>query len=126
LTFIGQELREADEIDPAESVERVIAFSGGSPTEFLGESLIALEVLLGGPASLAPSLREFVHRAQRRALALQSISGFRSGTVPAVPGVKLPEAWSLNHPVLYTLLWVGIILAIFIPLSVRQYLRAAS
>jgi len=43
-----------------------------------------------------------------------------------VPGVKPPDAWSLNHPVLYTLLWIGIILAIFIPLSVRQYLRAAS
>jgi ABC-2 type transport system permease protein len=47
-------------------------------------------------------------------------------TVPPVPGVTPSEAWSLNHPVLYTLLWVGIILAIFIPLSVRQYLRAAS
>jgi hypothetical protein len=71
LTFIGQELREADQIGPAERVERVVAFSGGSPTEFLGESLIALEVLLGGPASLAPSLREFV-----AALAAEIREGF--------------------------------------------------
>jgi hypothetical protein len=37
-----------------------------------------------------------------------------------------PRAWSLENPVLYTLIWVGVILAIFIPLSVRQYKRAAS
>jgi ABC transporter DrrB family efflux protein len=37
-----------------------------------------------------------------------------------------PEVWSLANPVLYTIIWVGIILAIFIPLSVRQYNKAAS
>ena len=37
-----------------------------------------------------------------------------------------PDVWSLQHPVIYTLIWVGIILAIFIPLSVRQYNKAAS
>jgi ABC-2 type transport system permease protein len=37
-----------------------------------------------------------------------------------------PDAWSLRHPVLYTLIWVGIILAMFVPLSVRQYKRATS
>jgi ABC-2 type transport system permease protein len=36
------------------------------------------------------------------------------------------EAWSLNNPVAYTLIWVIIILAIFVPLSVRQYKHAAS
>ena len=34
-------------------------------------------------------------------------------------------AWSLEHPVLYTLLWVGIILAVFVPLCVRRYQKAA-
>ena len=37
-----------------------------------------------------------------------------------------PHVWSLEHPVLYTLIWVGVILAIFVPLSVRQYKRSAS
>jgi ABC-2 type transport system permease protein len=37
-----------------------------------------------------------------------------------------PKDWSLQHPVIYTLAWVVVILAIFIPLSVRQYKRAAS
>ncbi len=37
-----------------------------------------------------------------------------------------PDVWSLQHPVAYTLIWVGIILAIFVPLSIRQYNKAAS
>jgi ABC-2 type transport system permease protein len=37
-----------------------------------------------------------------------------------------PDVWSLANPVAYTLIWVGIILAIFVPLSVRQYKKAAS
>ena len=42
------------------------------------------------------------------------------------PQAPPPEAWSLQHPVVYTLIWVGIILAVFIPLSVRKYQRTAS
>jgi ABC-2 type transport system permease protein len=38
----------------------------------------------------------------------------------------VPDAWSLENPIAYTLLWVGIILAIFIPLSIRQYKNAAT
>jgi ABC transporter DrrB family efflux protein len=37
-----------------------------------------------------------------------------------------PKAWSLQHPVLYTLLWIVLLLAVFVPLSVRQYKRATS
>lgn len=37
-----------------------------------------------------------------------------------------PDAWSLRHPVVYTLLWVVGLLAVFVPLSVGQYKRAAS
>ncbi|GGI08522.1 ABC transporter permease [Egicoccus halophilus] len=33
----------------------------------------------------------------------------------------VPEAWSMQNPVLYTLAWIGLILAVFVPLSVRQY-----
>jgi ABC-2 type transport system permease protein len=43
-----------------------------------------------------------------------------TGTLPE------PDAWPLAHPVAYSLIWVGVILAIFIPLSVRQYKKAAS
>jgi ABC-2 type transport system permease protein len=37
-----------------------------------------------------------------------------------------PDVWSLAHPVAYSVIWVGIILAIFIPLSVRQYRKATT
>jgi ABC-2 type transport system permease protein len=39
----------------------------------------------------------------------------------------LPSSpWSLHHPVIYTLIWIVGLLAVFVPLSVRQYKRAAS
>ncbi|MFN2543866.1 MAG: ABC transporter permease [Actinomycetota bacterium] len=38
----------------------------------------------------------------------------------------VPDVWSLHNPIAYTLIWVGIILAIFVPLSVRQYQKAAA
>ncbi|WP_030483860.1 ABC transporter permease [Nocardioides aequoreus] len=42
------------------------------------------------------------------------------------PGAPEPEGWALQHPVLYTLLWAAVIVAVFAPLAVRQYQRAAS
>jgi len=44
------------------------------------------------------------------------------GNIPA--GTPEPTAWSLQNPVLYTLIWIAVIIAIFAPLSVRQYKRA--
>ena len=46
------------------------------------------------------------------------------GNIPA--GLPEPQAWSLQHSVLYTLIWVAILLVVFVPLSVRTYLRTAS
>jgi ABC transporter DrrB family efflux protein len=42
------------------------------------------------------------------------------------PELPPPDVWSLQNPVLYTLIWVGIILAIFVPLAVRQYKQAGT
>jgi ABC-2 type transport system permease protein len=42
------------------------------------------------------------------------------------PNAVVPGYWSLRHPVIYTLLWILLLLLIFIPLSVRQYKKAAS
>ncbi len=41
---------------------------------------------------------------------------------------KLPPSndWSMQHPVIYTLLWCIGLVAVFAPLSVRQYRKAAS
>jgi ABC-2 type transport system permease protein len=43
-----------------------------------------------------------------------------TGTLPE------PTAWSLANPVAYSLIWIAIILAIFVPLSIRQFRKAAS
>ena len=45
------------------------------------------------------------------------------GNIP--PGTPEPTAWPLQNPVLYTLIWVVIIIAVFAPLSVAQYRRAS-
>ena len=47
-----------------------------------------------------------------------------AGATPLAVGGDLP--WSLANPVLYSLLWIALILLVFVPLSVRQYRRSAS
>jgi ABC-2 type transport system permease protein len=42
------------------------------------------------------------------------------------PSAPPPTAWSLEHPEIYTLIWVVLIMAVFVPLSVRRYQRAGS
>ena len=53
----------------------------------------------------------------------QSARELFGNTNPAFPP---PDAWPLQNPELYTLIWIAIILAIFIPLSIRQYQRTTS
>ncbi len=38
----------------------------------------------------------------------------------------IPDVWSLQNPIAYSLIWIVIILAVFVPLSVRQYKMASS
>jgi len=42
------------------------------------------------------------------------------------PILETSHAWSLQHPVVYTLIWAVVLLAVFVPLSVRIYQRTAS
>ena len=44
-------------------------------------------------------------------------------TSPLTPA---PDAWSLQNPELYTLIWVVVLVAVFAPISVRLYRRAAT
>jgi ABC-2 type transport system permease protein len=46
------------------------------------------------------------------------------GNIPA--GTPQPDTWSLQHPVIYTLIWGVLILAVFVPLTGHQYRRAVS
>ncbi len=48
------------------------------------------------------------------------------GNIPAGSDFAAPTAWPLQNPVLYTLIWVVILLVVFVPLSIRQYQRAVS
>jgi ABC transporter DrrB family efflux protein len=42
------------------------------------------------------------------------------------PGLVVPDAWSLQHPAWYVLIWVVLLLVVFVPLSVRTYQRVAT
>jgi ABC-2 type transport system permease protein len=44
------------------------------------------------------------------------------GNIP--PGTPEPTAWPLQNPVIYTLIWIVIIIAVFAPLAVGRYKRA--
>jgi ABC-2 type transport system permease protein len=51
------------------------------------------------------------------------------GNVPADPSLRnsaVSDAWSIQHPTLYTLLWAAVVLAVFVPVATRQYVRAAA
>jgi len=41
-------------------------------------------------------------------------------------GHRAPDVWSMQHPVVYTLGWVVLIMVIFVPLSVQAYQRAST
>ena len=45
------------------------------------------------------------------------------GNIP--PGTPEPTAWPLQNPVLYTLIWVAIIVAVFLPLAVHRYSKTS-
>ena len=45
------------------------------------------------------------------------------GNIP--PGTPEPTAWPMQNPIAYTLFWAALIIAIFAPLAVRRYTRAA-
>jgi ABC-2 type transport system permease protein len=46
------------------------------------------------------------------------------GNIP--PKSPTPPGWALQHPVTYTLIWAAAILAIFVPLTTRQFRRSVS
>lgn len=51
--------------------------------------------------------------------ACRELFGNTGGQVPS-------DAWPMQNPAVYTLIWVALILVVFVPLSVRQYRRASS
>ncbi len=42
------------------------------------------------------------------------------------PSVPIPDAWPMQHPVIYSLLWSAAFVAVFAPLATRQYRLSTS
>ncbi len=85
------------------------------PLTFVSNAFVPLE-------SFSSGLRVFVEWNPVSALTQAARELF--GNVD--PRVPAPDVWPLQHPALYTLLWVVLILAVFVPLTIRQYQRASS
>jgi ABC-2 type transport system permease protein len=83
------------------------------PATFISNAFVTLEGLPGPLKTIAEwNPVSSVGQAVREAFG-------NTGTLPE------PDVWSLANPVAYTLIWIAIILAIFVPLSIRQYNKAA-
>jgi ABC-2 type transport system permease protein len=100
---------------PSPEVVNNAAFMTIFPLTFLANTFVP-------PDGFPTPLRLFAYWNPVSAV-VQATRELFGNTNPALP---VPDYWSLQHPVLYSLLWVAIILAVFVPLSVRQYRRAAS
>ncbi len=85
------------------------------PLTFVSNAFVPLE-------SFPDGLRTFVEWNPVSALT-QAVRELFGNTSDAVP---VPDVWSMQHPVLYTLLWVVLILVVFVPLSIRQYRLSTS
>jgi ABC-2 type transport system permease protein len=84
------------------------------PLVFIANTFVASDNLPG-------PLKAFAEWNPVSALAQAVREAFgNTGSLPA------PKVWSLEHPVAYTLISVAAILLVFIPLSIRQYGKAAS
>jgi ABC-2 type transport system permease protein len=102
-------------IVPSVDVVNNASFMVIMPLTFVSNAFVPLE-------SFSGVLRHIVEWNPVSALTQAARELF--GNIPV--GMEPPAAWSMQNPVLYTLLWVVLIMLVFVPLSVRQYGRAAS
>jgi ABC-2 type transport system permease protein len=84
------------------------------PLTFLSNAFVPLESL----PSVLQTFAEW-NPVSTVVQAMRELFGNTLGPPPAA-------AWPMQHAALYTLLWAAVFLAVFVPLSVRQYRRAAS
>ncbi len=114
----------------AYAISWVMAFVGllvPSPEVVNNASFIAIFPLTFIANTFVPTdgfpsvLRTFANWNPVSSVALAAREAF-GNTSEAIP---VPDVWALQNPVVYTLIWVVIILAIFVPLASRQYQRTA-
>jgi ABC-2 type transport system permease protein len=100
---------------PSVEVVNNAAFIVIFPVTFISNAFVPLQNLPG-------PLRVFAEWNPISALTQSAREAF--GNVnPALPP---PDVWPMRNPVLYSLLWMGIIIAVFAPFAVRLYNRAAT
>lgn len=106
MAFVGLLVPSVDVVNNA-------SFMVIMPLTFVSNAFVPLE-------SFSGFLRTLVQWNPVSALtqAARELFGNTSGGAPP------PEVWSMQNPAAYTLIWVGLILLVFVPLSVRQYARA--
>jgi ABC transporter DrrB family efflux protein len=100
---------------PSPEVVNNASFIAIFPLTFIANTFVPTE---GFPTVL----RTFADWNPVSSVALAARQSF--GNLPE--GTPVPDVWALQHPYAYSLLWVAVILAIFIPLSARQFRKAAS
>lgn len=85
------------------------------PVTFVSNAFVDIETL---PSAVRP-LAEW-NPTSAFVAAMRELFGNTSAEMPA------PDAWPLQHPLAASALWLALLLAVFVPLSVRQYAKAAS
>ena len=98
---------------PSVEVLNNASFLVTMPLTFVANTFVPAE-------NLPPVLREFALWNPVSAVAQATRELF--GNIP--PGTPVPEAWSLQNPVLYTMIWIVVIIAVFAPLAVHRYRRS--
>ncbi len=108
MTYVGLLVRSVEVVNNA-------SFMVIFPMTFIANTFVPSENLPSGIRTIAEwNPVSSVAQAARNAF---------GNTIPDTPP---PGAWSLRNPVIYTLLWVALILLTFIPLAVRQYRLAST
>ncbi|WP_442965848.1 ABC transporter permease [Pseudonocardia sp. HH130630-07] len=88
------------------------------PVTFLANTFVPLDTLPG-------PLRVFAEWNPVSAVT-QAARELFGNTDAVAAATQSSQAWSLQHPVLYTLIWSVVVIAVFGPLAGRRYRRAAS
>jgi len=74
------------------------------------------------PTSGFPSVLKVIADWNPVSSVTQAIRNLFGNTSSALP---ISDAWPIGHPVTYTMIWIVILLGVFVPLSIRQFLRCA-
>jgi ABC-2 type transport system permease protein len=100
---------------PSPEVVNNAAFIAIFPVTFIANTFVPSE-------GLPPVLRVIADWNPVSSLTQATRNLFGNNPAGATP----PSSWPLQHPGVYTLAWVVLILLLFVPLAVRLYRRAAS